>query len=495
MVGFGPSLLLSHQPRKQPPMPISDYADYDALGLADLVRRREVTPQELADEAIARIERHNGALNAVIFTAYDEARERAGSLPDGPFKGVPFLLKDILGDMAGWPTTQGSAFMKDYRAPVNSELTNRFLAAGLNPLGKTNVPEIGTMPVSEPRVYGPARNPWNTDHTPGGSSGGSAACVAAGIVPVAHANDGGGSIRIPASSCGLVGLKPTRMRNPCGPVLGDVMAGLVEEHIVSRTVRDTAAMLDATAGPDTGAPYSAPATASSWQEESRRDPGRLKIALSTKNMRTGGAYHPECEAAVKAAAKLCQELGHEVIEAAPPIDAALFSEAFTDMWIAHASAALDGFAIMAGKALNSEEFEPFTWALYEAGKQVNAPRYIMARTFVQIAGREVGRFFEGFDLHLAPTIAEPPARIGRFNTSTDNIEDVFGALETYVVDTPLYNATGQPSISLPLHWTRDGLPVGVMFTGRFGEDATVLRLAGQIERAAPWHNRRPPVFG
>ncbi|MFP4003891.1 MAG: amidase [Alphaproteobacteria bacterium] len=476
-------------------MPISDYSDYDALGLAGLVKRGEVSAAELAEEAIARIEKHNGALNAVIFTAFDEARERAGKVPDGAFKGVPFLLKDILGDMAGWPTTQGSAFMRDYRAPVNSELTNRFLAAGLNPLGKTNVPEIGTMPVCEPHFYGPARNPWNTDHTPGGSSGGSAACVAAGIVPVAHANDGGGSIRIPASSCGLVGLKPTRMRNPCGPVLGDVMSGLVEEHIVSRTVRDTAAMLDATAGPDAGAPYFAPPPPASFLEESGQDPARLRIALSTKNMRNGEPYHPECMAALQAAAKLCEELGHEVSEAAPPVDSAMFAEAFTGMWVAHAAGALDGFAIMAGKTLNSEEFEPFTWALHEAGKRIAAPQYIMARTFVQMAGREMGRFFQEYDVHLAPTLGEPPARIGRFDTSTDDPETVFGALADYVVDTPVYNATGQPSISLPLHWSADGLPVGVMFSGRLGAEATLLRLAGQIERAAPWHGRRPPLFG
>lgn len=476
-------------------MPISDYSDYDALGLADLVKRGEVSPPELAEEAIARIEKHNGTLNAVVFTAFDEARERSGDLPEGPFKGVPFLLKDILGDMAGWPTTQGSAFLKNYRAPVNSELTNRFLAAGLNPLGKTNVPEIGTMPVCEPHFYGPARNPWNTEHTPGGSSGGSAACVAAGIVPVAHANDGGGSIRIPASSCGLVGLKPTRMRNPCGPVLGDVMAGLVEEHIVSRTVSDTAAMLDATAGPDVGRPYDAPPAAASWLEECKRDPDRLRIALTTKNMRTGAPYHPECRTAVENAAKLCEALGHEVVETGPPVDPEMFADAFTGMWVAHASAALDGFAIMAGKVLKREEFEPFTWALYEAGKQITGPQYIMARTFVQMAGRHVGRLFEEFDMHLAPTIGEPPARIGRFDTSTDNPKDLFGPLATYVVDTPLYNATGQPSISLPLHWTADGLPVGLMFTGRFGDDTTVLRLAGQIERAAPWRHRRPPIFG
>lgn len=476
-------------------MPISEYSEYDALGLADLVRRGEVTPAELTEEAIARVERHNGTLNAVIFKAFDEARERAKSLPDGPFKGVPFLLKDILGDMAGWPTTHGSAFLKDYRASVNSELTNRFLAAGLNPLGKTNVPEIGTLPVCEPQFYGPARNPWNTEHTPGGSSGGSAACVAAGIVPVAHANDGGGSIRIPASCCGLVGLKPTRMRNPCGPVLGDVMAGLVEEHIVSRTVRDSAAMLDATAGTDIGAPYSAPPPAPSWLEESKRDPQRLRIALSTKNMRSGEPYHGECRKAVEAAAKLCEELGHEVTETAAPVDVEMFSAAFTGMWVSHASAALDGFAVMAGKPLRQEEFEPLTWGLYEAGKRVTGPQYIMARTFTQMAGREVGRFFQNYDVHLAPVLGEPPARIGRFDTSSEDPEAVFGALASYVVDTPLHNATGQPSISLPLHWTDGGLPVGVMFSGRFGEDATLLRLAGQIERARPWHHRRPPVFG
>ncbi len=217
--------------------------------------------------------------------------------------------------------------------------------------------------------------------------------------------------------------------------------------------------------------------------------------MSTKNFRTGEPYHSECQAAVMAAAKLCEELGHEVTEAAPPIDVELFSSAFTGMWVAHASAALDGFAVMAGKPLQQDEFEPFTWALYEAGKRITGPQYITARTFVQMAGREVGRFFQEYDLHLAPVLAEPPARIGRFDTSTDNPDFMFAALRTYLVDTPLSNATGQPSISLPLHWTADGLPVGVMFSGRFGDDATVLRVAGQIERAQPWHHRRAPICG
>lgn len=477
-------------------MPIAEYSDYDGLALADLVDRGEVTPPELVEEAVTRIEKHNGVLNAVIFKAFDDARARAKeSLPDGPFKGVPFLLKDILGDMKGWPTTHGTAFLKDYRPEQNSELVNRFLAAGMVPLGKTVAPEIGALPVSEPRLYGPARNPWNTEHTPGGSSGGSAAAVAAGIVPVAHANDGGGSIRIPASCCGVVGLKPTRMRNPRGPVLGDVMGGLVEEHIVSRTVRDTAAMLDATAGPDVGAPYAAPPQAASYRDIAARDPSRLRIAYSVKNMRSGNPLHPDCVAAVEETAALCADLGHTVEEADLPVDGAMFAQLFTVLWCAYAGATLDGFALMAGKPLEKADFEPFTWALHEAGKAINAPDFLLAEAYTQMTGRAVGRFFQNYDLFITATLGEPPLKVGRLDTNTDKIEDVFGPIADYVVSTPLANATGNPSVSLPLHWNANGLPIGVLVTGALGDDAAVLALAGQLERARPWKDRKPKVWG
>lgn len=478
-------------------MPIDNFSDYDGLGLAELVHNRDVTPAELAECAIERIERHNPKLNGVIYKAFDQARrEAANELSDGPFKGVPFLLKDIAGDREGWPTTQGTRFMQGIPATQNATLVNRYLAAGLVPLGKTNVPEIGSMPVTESVAYGPARNPWDTDHTPGGSSGGSAAMVAAGCVPLAHANDGGGSIRIPAASCGLVGLKPTRGRNPKGPMLGDIMNGLVEEHVVSRTVRDSAAMLDCTAGPEPGDPYSAPPQAASYLKESQTEPGTLRVGYFTTNLRTGKKVHPEnADAAEDAAAKL-EELGHHVEEVDLSfIDYPLFSQAFTAIWAASATALLDSLAMMTGRELRQQDFEPMTWGLYETGKTIHGGQYQQCMTLLQMTGRAIGGFFQTFDVLLSPTLGEPVAKVGQFHTNETDIEKAFEPLLDYLPFTPLFNATGNPSISLPLAWNDAGLPIGVMFTADMGRDDTLLRLAGQLEKACPWADKRPPMWG
>jgi amidase len=475
-------------------MPIAEYASYDGLGLAELVRHKEVTPAELAEEAITRIEKHNGKLNAVVFKAYDDARARAGNAPQGPFGGVPFLLKDINGDLEGWPTTFGAAFMKDFRAPVTYELTRRFLNAGLIPLGKTNVPEIGSMPVTEPRFYGPCRNPWHTDHTPGGSSGGSAAMVAAGAVPLAHANDGGGSIRIPAASCGLFGMKPTRMRNPSGPVLGDFMDGLAQEHVVTRTVRDSAAMLDCTAGPSIGDPYWAPPQTRPYLEEVTREPGTLRVALMTTNLRTGEKVHPDCVKAAEETAKLLESLGHRIEEVSPSIDYGMMSQAFTAIWASAATASLDAFSMMTGKPLSPGAFEPLTWGLYELGKQITGGQYMQSKILLQMIGRTMGQFHETYDVILTPTLGQPPARIGQFTTDEADVEKAFEPLLDYLPFTPMFNITGQPSMSMPLHWNDAGLPIGVMLSARFGDEATLFRLAAQVEKAQPWIDRKPPLW-
>jgi amidase len=427
---------------------------------------------------------------------YDRARDTArtlGAYGNGRFRGVPFLLKDILGNYAGVPTTCGARFMLDMPAGQDDTLVVRFKAAGLVTLGKTNVPEFGLLPTTESVLYGAAHNPWNLDHSTGGSSGGSAAAVAAGIVPVAHANDGGGSIRIPASCCGLVGLKPTRARNPLGPMLGDIMSGLIAEHVVSRTVRDTAAMLDCTHGPEPGDPYFAPPPARPFLEEVGAPAGRLRIAFTTKNP-SGTTLHPECVAAVERTAKLCQELGHIVEDGAPAVDQGTMTQSFLAVWCGGLAMQIDAIAMLTGREVREDLFEGVTWALYQNGRQVTAAQYLLALAMLQIQGRTVGRFHEAYDCWLTPTLGAPPIRLGAVDiTERDAIKALTPILD-YVPFTPLQNATGQPAISLPLHWTADGLPVGVMFTGRMGEEGLLLRLAAQLEQARPWSGRKPLVW-
>lgn len=476
-------------------MAFAEYAHYDGLGLAALVAKRHVTPLELAEEAIARIERFNPQLNAVIHKMYDLGRDTAKSLEspgDGRFRGVPFLLKDILGNYAGVPTACGARFMVDMPAPQDDTLVTRFKAAGLVALGKTNVPEFGLLPTTESVLYGAAHNPWNLAHSTGGSSGGSAAAVAAGIVPVAHANDGGGSIRIPASCCGLVGLKPTRGRNPLGPMLGDIMNGLICEHIVSRTVRDTAAMLDCTHGPEAGDPYFAPAPVRPFLDEVGAPTERLRIAFATQS--PGGAFHPECVAAVERTAKLCEELGHIVEEASPTVDQGTITQSFLAVWCSGLAMQIEAVAMMTGREVKEELFEGVSWGLYQQGRQVTGAQYLLAVAMLQIQGRMVGRFHETYDCWLTPTLGAPPIRLGSIDLNERDPIKALAPILDYVPITPLQNATGQPAISLPLHWTPDNLPVGVMFTGRMGEEATLLRLAAQLEQARPWIDRKPAVW-
>jgi amidase len=469
------------------------FANLDATAQAELVRQKKVKPIELVDAAIERIERLNPTLNAIIRPMYDEARAAATEyLPDGPFTGVPFLLKDILGIYAGVPMTSGSGFLRDFVPDHDSELVRRQKRAGLIVVGKTNAPEFGILPTTEPRLFGPCRNPWNTGRTTGGSSGGSAAAVAAGIVPMAHANDGGGSIRIPASCCGVFGLKPTRARNPLGPDFGDIMGGLVVEHAVTRSVRDSAALLDATAGADVGDPYWAPPLERPLLEEVGADPGQLRIAFTTESI-TGSEVHADCVSAVRDAGALCEELGHHVEEATPKIEGALMARAFITIWLAGCASTLDGAAAMTGRKLDSSQFEPLTWAMYELGRQYPASDYILAVQTIQMLARDVARFFSEYDIVLTPTLAEPPVPLGAFDSTPENPLAGFERAAAFAPFTPLCNATGQPAMSVPLFWNEGGLPVGTHFIGRFGDEATLFRLAAQLEEARPWTDRRPPV--
>ncbi|HUI43777.1 MAG TPA: amidase [Terriglobia bacterium] len=473
--------------------PLAELAFADGLALAELVRSKQVQPLELIEAAIERIDRLNPALNAVVTPMYEQARAQAGApLPDGPFRGVPFLLKDLLGSYAGVRQTWGSAYLRDFVPDHDSELVTRLKKAGLVILGKTNAPEFGILPTTEPRLFGPSRNPWATTHSTGGSSGGSAAAVAAGMVPMAHANDGGGSIRIPASCCGLFGLKPTRARNPLGPDLGDSMGGLVAEHALTRSVRDSAALLDATCGPDTGDPYWAPPPARPFREEVGRDPGRLRIAL-TRKAPTGVPVHPDCEAAVEDAARLCASLGHEVEEASPALEVDLYSRSFIAAFSTGVAAAIDGFAYLTRRTPTPDQFEPLTWGVYEMGRQVSGPAYALAHIMLQRTSRSIAHFMLKYDSWLTPTVAEPPPPHGSFDSPPENPLAGFLRATQFVPFTPVSNATGQPAMSVPLYWNGEGLPVGVHFAGRFGDEATLFRLAAQLEAARPWAHRRPPV--
>ena len=472
---------------------MDNFAFLDATAQAELVRRKEVKAIDLVDAAIERIERLNPTLNAVVTPMYEQARAAAtGKLPNGPFTGVPFLLKDIFASYAGVRMTSGSTFLRDFVPDHDSELVARLKRAGLIILGKTNTPEFGLVPTTEPRLFGPSRNPWDTGRTTGGSSGGSAAAVAAGLVPAAHGNDGGGSIRIPASCCGLFGLKPTRARTPAGPDYGDVLGGLAIDHALTRSVRDSAALLDATSGPDVGDPYWAPPPVRPFLQEVGADPGRLRIAFTTAAP-TGVPVHADCVSAVREAAALCADLGHEVVEAAPEVASELFTQAFIAMFSAGASWGIDGAALLTGRTPTQEQFEPLTWAAYEMGRQQSASAYLLAVTALQGVARDIARFFVNYDAWLTPTLTEPPVPLGSFDSPPESPLMGWMRAAQFMPFTPVCNVTGQPGMSVPLFWNADGLPVGTQFVGRFGDEATLFRLAAQLEEARPWAGRRPLV--
>ncbi|HEY6577850.1 MAG TPA: amidase family protein [Rhizomicrobium sp.] len=470
-------------------MQFSEYRKYDGLGLAALVRQNDVSPAELVETAIARAEAVNPQLNFMVYRDFERARAAAQRAPrEGVFAGVPFFLKDILGFAEGMPTRQGARFIPAFPFPHDSLLTTRFKEAGLIPLGKTNVPEYGLLPTTESRLYGPARNPFDLERSTGGSSGGSAAAVASAVVPLAHANDGGGSIRIPASCCGLVGLKPTRARGSLAPDLGEAVDGLAIDFVLSRSVRDSAAALDVAAGNIQGDPYWAPPAPPSWLGASKEKPRRLRIAISRRKL-DGAALHADCEAAVAAAARLCADLGHIVEEAAPQFDTGVLVPAFLAIWTANLAAAIDYVAKLTGQTPAPELFEGLTWGMYEAGKRVSASEYLLAKAALQQASRGAAKFHDEFDLWLTATLGEPPIKIGTFDIDERDIVKGFLPLFDYVPFTALQNVTGQPAIDLPLHWNDAGLPIGVQFAAAFGDELTLLQLATELESAAPWADR------
>ncbi len=469
----------------------------DATAQAQLVRSGEATAVELVEAAIARIEELNGDLNAVIHPLFEKARAAAGGeLPDGPFTGVPLLVKDLSCYTEGDPVHEGMRFLRDagHRADHDMELAKRFRRAGFVICGRTNTPELGILPTTEPEAYGATRNPWSSEHSPGGSSGGSAAAVASGMVPLAHANDGGGSIRIPAAHCGLVGLKPTRGRVTFAPDFGDILGGLVSELAVTRSVRDAAAVLDAVSGPAPGDPYGVAPPARPYAEEVGADPGRLRIGLMTTP--PGGHFetHPECAAAARAAAVTLEGLGHAVEESYPlALDDPDYVAQFLVRWTAGVAWNVDHWSRQVGRAAGPDDVEPATWALAEVGRTHSAPALLASVEYAQLAARKTASFWydDGFDLLLTPTTAEPPTRLGEFDAPPDQPTAPLARSIPLGTFTAGFNSTGQPAISLPLAFTEDGLPLGVQLVADFGREDLLLRIAAQLEEAVPWADREP----
>ncbi len=492
-------------------MRIPEYDSLDATAMAALVARGELKPSELLEAALERADQRNPAINAIVARYDDEARRRAaGPLPAGPFTGVPFLLKDVFAAWKGHALCSGSRLLAGHVPDFDTEVVRRLERAGLVLFGTTNAPEFGLLAHTEPALYGPARNPWNLDHTPGGSSGGAAAAVAARILPAAHGNDGGGSIRIPASHCGLFGMKPTRGRVSLAPA-GDAWMGLACEGAITRTVRDSAALLDVMAGYVPGNPYAAPPQARPFAQEVGSPPGRLRIAFTDHSF-FGHATDPECSAAVRDAAKLLADLGHDVEEATPPMRRDELVRAYLYLVAASTAANVETAEAISGLHADGSTLEPETLALCAGGWAVSAAELVQAQETIHAMARDMAVFFSRYDVLATPTVAQPPVRVGalrpkpweraamRFTHATGwrwLIDLLLAGVGDRSFDatgfTMPFNETGQPAMSVPLHVTAKGLPVGVQFVGRFGDEATLFRLAGQLETARPWAHRLPPI--
>ena len=483
---------------------LDDLAGLDAVAQAELVRSGSCTPLELVEAAIERIDRVNPIVNAVITTRYDRARAEALALTDSrgaeaggrdpPLLGVPFLVKDAVCQTAGDPYHVGMRALRDrhFVASRDSYLATNFRDAGLVILGRTNLPELAMGPTTEPLAYGATHNPWHLDHTPGGSSGGSAAAVAAGLVPAAHGNDMGGSIRIPASFCGLVALKPSRARTSLGPQLGELWGPVTNESVLTRTVRDTATLLDAACRPWPGDPYVAPPPSRSYASEVGAGPGRLRIGVCEALPDT--PVDPECRAATEIAARLLEDAGHSVEDAFPrALQEPVMAEVSSVVWGTGVRRDVERLGEALGQPIDPDELEPSNRALIQAVAGVTATEYLAGLEKMYAWARRVCEWWaDGFDLLLTPTTTQPPPRLGVMapDADPDRLAAMIGALTRFVAP---FNATGQPAISLPMHWTPDGLPVGVQLVAAYGREDLLIRLASQIESAGPWATRRPPV--
>lgn len=495
-------------------LPFPEYDTLDGLALAGLIARREISATEVTEAALARIADRNPALNAVVRPLDDLARDMAAKLPpDAPFAGVPMLIKDLLANIAGVPTSFGTRVLQQVVPQQDTELVARYRRAGAVFVGKSNTPEFGLTPFTESQALGPARNPWNVERTPGGSSGGSGAAVAARMVPITHGGDGGGSLRIPASCNGVFSIKPSRGRMPMGPDIGDSWRGFVQEHVITRSVRDCAAMLDVTMGEDVGTPVAMPAFSGRYLDEVTRDPGTLRVAVTSTPF-FGDTVHVDCEAALSDAESLLTSLGHQVERAAPVLDGRTLARDFLTIVAAEARADIDWLGEQLRRAPRSDDVEVATWALGLVGRSFGASDYATSVRRLQHAGRIVGMFFSRYDVLVTPTLALPPFPIGmlqpngaeRFALALFGRLGLGGALRmaglldetakkvfSFMPYTPLFNVTGQPAMSVPLFWNAEGLPIGTQVVGRFGDEATLFRLAGQLEQARPWASRVPPM--
>jgi amidase len=474
---------------------MQDYGEHDATALAALVAAGAVTAGELLDAALERVERLNPKLNAVVLVQEEVARRHiAEGLPAGPFRGVPFLLKDLGAEAREFPSHNGSRLLMNTRYGLDSAIYERIRATGLVTFGRTTSPEGGIGPATEAAVYGgPTRNPWDLARTPGGSSGGAGAAVAAGIVPAAHGSDGGGSVRIPASSCGLFGFKATRARFPDGPYVGEGWAGMAIDGFLTRSVRDAATLMDACAGADLGAPYWAPPLAEGYAAAIGRPPNRMRVALCATTF-AGAPVHPECRKAAEEAAALLEDLGHAVEEARPLADHEGMMRAWTK--IVACGTALGVRKALGGRPLGADDVEGVTRGAIAYAEGISGADYLEAVGKVHAYGREMAAFFEGYDILLSPTLAEPPAEVGRFAHFTEDYEGFRmgpGMVFAYSPFCAPFNASGQPAASVPLHWTAGGLPVGVQLAARFGADEALIALCREIEQARPWFGRRPSM--
>ncbi len=493
-------------------MKFEEYVKHDAVGLAALVKVGEVTASELLEIAISRAEAVNPQINALVYKGYEEGRKMLQNLPkDAPFRGVPFLLKDLGLNWANTPMRVGSRSYEGYTSPQDSEIVKKYRAAGLVFFGKTNTPEWGLTPYTESQLFGAARNPWNIEYSSGGSSGGSASAVSAGIVPAATASDGGGSIRIPASCCGLFGMKTSRGRTPLGDFYGEMWSGAVVENTVTRSVRDSAALLDAIEGETIGAPYMIPPPQRPYAQEVGRVVGKLRVAFSTEHIFGNMKIDDECITATKNTVKLLESLGHEVEEVRLPYDESALKEIFLMMILGEVAGSLREVSKLMNRTITRSDVELNTWVLAKIGEAYTAGEYAYAKTRWNELTRKMGHFMEKYDTFLTPTMSRPPIKVGELQNSTSEnrlikIVDTLGLFKFmkggktindlaekafgYIPHTPITNMTGQPAMSVPLHWTQSGLPVGVMFVAKFGAEDLLYRLAGQLEQAQPWFNKR-----
>ncbi len=493
--------------------PFPEYEQFDGIGLAKLIADGEVSAEQLSLAAQARLDARNPTINAVTYAMPERAlKDARTNKHSGIFAGVPFLLKDLTAEDEGEICTWGNKSMANWRADFTSTMVNRYRDNGLVILGRTNTPECGIYNVTEPELFGPTRNPWDLSQSAGGSSGGSAAAVAAGIVPMAHASDGGGSIRIPASYCGLFGLKPSRGRTPCGPKIGEVWGGLSQEHVLSRSVRDSAAMLDCSQGIENGAPYQIAPPAKPYLSEIEKPVRKLKIAWTSQAL-FGTETDKECIKALEHSVQLAKSLGHDVVQDCPNFDKSALTRAYLLLVSAGVASDIEEISRRSGrKPPKAKDFEPATWMLKVISDNVSASEFQHHRVLVQQFGYQIADFFTQYDVFLTPTTAKTAPNIGQFSLSSleklqlallrklplkvlleSALNEMSQGPMAYTPNTMLFNLTGQPAMSVPLWWSAAGMPVGTQWVGRFGDEATLFQLAAQLEQAEPWFNKRPVV--